>query len=581
MGRCEVHSPGLIRTVIQDCTQIPVPSLEHYLDQLDKLKTQFGAVPARKIASALTRLRRKNIDDPYSLIRLHELVLFLRAYPHNRAILEQAEVMLRAFPSRISRLKNTVVDLSTLEHPDVSGIAGMSVTDTFTYQIVNWLNRRNPSQLDFYWDWFEDENRLAQTWPRFMPLLEEDTFVEANIPYRDWLRQARGLQSEVSWLLNQFNKLDLHESEKSELYNSQKLFVRWQYSYRDSRTGLRQPCRQIFFHDQPLVQRSDINLKAELKSPTQKLKRLSTAAGLRAIDLACTASTVRYRELYGFTNGDPMSVYSTMLGRGVELVIITLPPEKRLPLRAYHSAMIYKNGVPIGYFESLSLFERMESGFNLYYTFREGETAWLYAKVLNVMRQLTGARTFSLDPYQIGFENEEGIESGAFWFYRKLGFRSTRRAIQRLTLEEEAKIAKRQNYRTRPATLRRLAKAPMVLELDDTRKGDWDRFQLRNIGFAVQRVMAQKFGGDVNRMKSAVVTSLENYLGVSSKAKGKAFIDFAFVLSAVPTLNHWTAEDKALLRQIIVAKETTNEGRYLALMQKHERLRKAIIDLGS
>jgi hypothetical protein len=105
--------------------------------------------------------------------------------------------------------------------------------------------------------------------------------------------------------------------------------------------------------------------------------------------------------------------------------VISLPSGKRLPLRAYHSAMIYKNGVPIGYFEGLSFFERMESGFNLYYTFREGETAWLYANILNVMRRLTGASSFSLDPYQIGFENEEGIQSGAFWFYRKLGFRST------------------------------------------------------------------------------------------------------------------------------------------------------------
>ena len=52
------------------------------------------------------------------------------------------------------------------------------------------------------------------------------------------------------------------------------------------------------------------------------------------------------------------------LGRGVELFLIGLPAEKRLPLRAYHAATIYKNGVPIGYFEGLSLFERMESGFN-------------------------------------------------------------------------------------------------------------------------------------------------------------------------------------------------------------------------
>ena len=102
--------------------------------------------------------------------------------------------------------------------------------------------------------------------------------------------------------------------------------------------------------------------------------------------------------------------------------------------------MIYKNGVPIGYFEGITLFERMESGFNLYYTFRDGETAWLYARMLNVFHHFTGARAFSLDPYQIGHENEEGIESGAFWFYRKLGFRPTRKDILQLALKEEEKI---------------------------------------------------------------------------------------------------------------------------------------------
>jgi len=52
----------------------------------------------------------------------------------------------------------------------------------------------------------------------------------------------------------------------------------------------------------------------------------------------------------------------------------------------------------------------MESGFNLYYTFRDGETAWLYARILNVMHHFAKVTAFSLDPYQIGFEKEEGIE---------------------------------------------------------------------------------------------------------------------------------------------------------------------------
>src|SRR4029078_5131488 len=101
---------------------------------------------------------------------------------------------------------------------------------------------------------------------------------------------------------------------------------------------------------------------------------------------------------------------------------------------------------------------RMESGFNLYYTFRDGETAWLYARVLNVMHHFTGATAFTLDPYQIGHENEEGIESGAFWFYRKLGFRPMRRELLALAEQEEKKIATRKGYRTPPRTLRELAK---------------------------------------------------------------------------------------------------------------------------
>ena len=48
----------------------------------------------------------------------------------------------------------------------------------------------------------------------------------------------------------------------------------------------------------------------------------------------------------------------------------------------------------------------------------------------------------------------------------------------------------------------------MILELDDRRKGDWDRFQVRNIGLAVQRLMAEKFDGDVNPMRSGQWNSL-------------------------------------------------------------------------
>ena len=421
----------------------------------------------------------------------------MRAYPHSASIARAAENELRSFANRVSYLEQQEIDLAPLEHPEVSGIAGTSVTDTFSFFIVRRLLQRHPSQIAIYWEWFEDENRLAATWPRFMPLLEEDAFVEANVPYREWLAAARGRRSELAWLIEQFDELPKSENERAELYDSQQLYVRWTPGFNSSRTGMRlsgrkQSGRKLFYHSGPLIQRREIDLRKVLAQPSPELKRLSPQQGEKAVDMARDASTIRYRELYGFTHGDPRTVYHAELGRGVELFIMGLPAEKRLPLRTYHSVMIYKNGVPIGYFEGLSLFERMESGFNLYYTFRDGETAWLYARVLNVMHHFAGVTTFSLDPYQIGFENEEGIASGAFWFYRKFGFRPAEQEALQLALKEEEKVRTRKNYRTSAATLRKLARSPMIFELDQERSGDWDRFQIRKIGFKARRGLSEE-----------------------------------------------------------------------------------------
>jgi len=47
--------------------------------------------------------------------------------------------------------------------------------------------------------------------------------------------------------------------------------------------------------------------------------------------MAREASTVRYRELYGFTHGDAKRVFTTNIGRGVDIFATELPAEWRLP----------------------------------------------------------------------------------------------------------------------------------------------------------------------------------------------------------------------------------------------------------
>ena len=246
--------------------------------------------------------------------------------------------------------------------------------------------------------------------------------------------------------------------------------------------------------------------------------------------------------------------------------------------------MILKNGVPVAYFEGLSIFERLESGFNLYYTFREGETAWLFGRILRLMRQLLGVTVFSIDPYQVGHENEEGIESGAFWFYRKLGFRPVRPELMKLALAEEQRIAASRGYRTPARTLRKLAAGHMLFEMPGASAGAWDRFQIRNVGLAVQRRMAREFAGDAQKIRADSAKFIKRVLDLDtrrwSEPELRIFEGFALVLAMIPGIARWNASEKQLAARIISAKARGDEALYLRLMQGHASMRAALIGFG-
>jgi hypothetical protein len=312
---------------------------------------------------------------------------------------------------------------------------------------------------------------------------------------------------------------------------------------------------------------------------------VSAKEGLKIIDMLRATTTVRYRELYGITHGDPTSVVRVDAGRGVEIFLWGLPPERRLPLRAYHLGFTLKNGVPINYIEGINLCGKMEVGFNTFYTFREGESAWVYAQVLRVLRHQAAAECFSIDPYQLGLNNQEAIESGAFWFYRKLGFRSTSPKLEALAIREEQEIAAQPAYRTGPSSLRRLAGANAVYEVDRSRRGEWDDFVVRNLGLAVNRRMAREFKGDGEKLRAASIREVTRALGCRPQdfepSASRVLSDLSLVLGLLDGLERWSLQEKESTIGIIRAKVSANESRYSKLLQGHARLRRALIELGS
>lgn len=560
-------------------------SIASLLDKLENAKRQFDDRSRTRVAKLLDSLGRRQFADVEQLIRFHETLLFVRAHPSGPEIFQLAKELLSSFATRVEQLLAKRIDPIAFDYIEYSGIAGTVLSGRFSYDVSRWLLRRYSGRVDINWDKYESLEKLAVVLPQALPLFYEDSLVEANIPYRKWLEAAIGENNSLKWMIARFEQLNISEREKTLIYNSLELPVLWEMAETSaSRTSNTRNPQKVFFHTEPLIARKDVSLAKELDSAAVALERVSKSEGKEIIDMARATISVRYRELYGITHGDERSVVRADLGRGVEVFLWGLPVERRLPLRAYHAGFTLRNGVPINYIEGITLFERMEVGFNTFYTYREGESAWVYVRVLKLLNQITGATCFSIDPYQIGHHNQEAIESGAFWFYRKLGFRPTRPDLIKLVEREEKKIAADSSYRTPQRTLRKLATEPVIYEHNST-GGEWDRFRIRNIALAVERRMAESFDSDSKKMSDSAMRKIARALEIDrtklAASEQTVFEDMSFALALVSDLEKWTDEEKRELTKSIRAKADRDESRYARLLQKQARLRKAMIRLGS
>jgi hypothetical protein len=551
------------------------------------MKHSYGPGCPEKCERLLTELRGMKLPDVEALIRFHDTLLFLRAFPQSARVVELADELLAAIEAQVSTFNASPTDAAALDDESVSGIAGTTIRNTWTYELARWLVEQHGDSIRPEWNVDEQYRHMATTLPNLMPLLADDSFVEADTPYLGWMEAAAGAkENELGWLLQSFERLPVARLDRTSLYDALGVNLAWDLSGSSaSRTLARRPVSRYFLHDAPLLQRKQVSLAEELASVPLKLRKLSRADGGRIIDMARDALAVRYRELHGSTHADANYAFEADVGRGVQMFIWGLDAEWRLPLRAYYAGFTLKNGVPVNYFEAIGLFEWIEVGFNTFYAFREGETAWIYSKVLHLLHQLVGVTCFSVYPYQIGQDNEEAIQSGAFWFYRKLGFRPGRPDLLAITEREEKKIASDSGHRTSARTLRKLAEGHMFFEFGSTRPESWDAFSVRTLGLAVQRKMAADFGGDAGKMRRATTKSLARLLGVNPESWNAreqwAFANFAVVLALAPGLVRWTPDEKQSLPAIIRAKAGPNETHYLHLLQRHHRLREAMLHAGT
>ena len=167
-------------------------ALHRQLTQLDASRYRFGRNQAASVVKLLNRIDATRFPDPASLIRFHEALLFLRAFPQGPAVVRATERILNSFHKKVEALRKAGADMDDFEPIEVSGIAGTQLEDTLSFDLATWLVKRMPGQVEIAWENYEPGRELGTTGPRFIPLLEDDAYVEADTPWRRWLEAAAG-----------------------------------------------------------------------------------------------------------------------------------------------------------------------------------------------------------------------------------------------------------------------------------------------------------------------------------------------------------------------------------------------------
>src|SRR6185436_13231892 len=182
---------------------------------------------------------------------------------------------------RVDFLRQSRVDLTPTDYIEYSGIAGTVISGAFSFDILRHLVKRHAPRVELDWNKPKPE-RLGATLPRLLPLLYEDSLVEANIPYLTWLHaaKARKKRSDLEWLVQRFERLKLPGRQKAELFDSLELHIKWELDgTRASRTLNKRRVPHVFYHNAPLIRRSEISLDKEFESPPIELQKLTPRQG--------------------------------------------------------------------------------------------------------------------------------------------------------------------------------------------------------------------------------------------------------------------------------------------------------------
>ncbi|MGB5331318.1 MAG: hypothetical protein WBN05_02110 [Woeseiaceae bacterium] len=543
------------------------------LEQLRRLREEFGAQAASEKLRLLTILENQSLSHASEVERLHEALCFARAWPDNPRLLTTVNRMLGNFGERkdLQRFAGKLAD---------TGIAGTDIRFRFYLATAQWLAKHWGEDLWIDWKQFEAKEQLARQL-RFLALFGERAALEQFLfDSQEWIEQMRGNEeTDAVFLINRFAALRVDESVRDAVYEQLDPALHLAPSV-TSPARTREYIRPRTIHYQERsIDHTSIDLRQAAKMRISIVRVPRRKAG-HLVDLARSAMVSRLRDLDAFAYASVDDVLQVQCEAGVQIILFGMQPKRRYFLDCEYGYLMLKNGAVIAYGTGTGLFGSCQLAFNLFPTYRGAETGALYACVLATFRRLFNADTFSVDAYQIGADNEEAIDSGAWWFYARMGFLPRDKAAMALA-KTELRNGRRKGYRTTKRTLRRLAQHTLFFALKGERQDVLGPICTDTISLGMIDYVSRRFGSHREAGVRRCSQELAEQLGIDSVSSWSAdeklmWHSLSPLFAAAGGAACWPNSDRDALVEVIRAKGGVHEADYVRLFDAHKRLRRTL-----
>ena len=533
------------------------------INKLFSIRNQYGKGKVLEKLQLLSNISIKNIKSNKAVQTLYAALLFMQAYPDNKKVHKQAGDKLQILTAYIHEHEDLQYKLYN------TGITGTTMCAGFGFEMVKWLRKTHPASVRF--NSFEnDEIHIQPFVSVVMNKAESEIFQDGNASWKEWLMRVKPEEGILDQLIAIFDSSDIRPEVKDEIWNAIGINIEIDFV---THCRLPQSMTKIFYH-RSLIRKEKKN--EPLPKPVQVTLTDTAAEQVISCSRMILLSHLREIDPISFTAAKLISCYH--LSRGITIVLMGMVPERRHPIDSYMGYMVFKNGLPVAYAGSWILFNSGRIGLNVFPHYRGGETRFIFEQVLQLHARVYNLKRFTVDPYQIGKDNHDGIHSGAFWIYYQAGFRPIEKKQQQMAETEAAKISMSKKYRSSPAVLKTLANSRLELVLQKNAT----RFDATDMSRAYAGILIKKHRGNRQLSEKGAVKKLAGIL----KIKNYQDHNMHFVLKSWCVLLLCKEKElvqnsslKKTLKTLFDLKATGSEESYMATLQKAHDLRKLVEEL--